>query len=879
VSELIAEMAERWRHGDRPSAEEFFARYPELAKHPEAGIDIVYEEVCLRQDAGEEIDEAEIYRRFPQWRDQLEVLLRCDRLLAAAPPAPQFPAAGESLGEYRLLAELGRGTQGRVFLATQAQLDDRAVVLKITPRNGREHLSLARVQHTHIVPLYAVHDDPARNLRYICMPYLGGITLARALDVITNRSNEPRTGRQFVSAIEAESARQKANVGIANVSSVVGAVSSGRCPGRLVLESLSYIQAVCWVGACLADALDYAHERGLVHLDVKPSNVLLAADGQPMLLDFHLAQAPLNPQQPLPESLGGTSTYMAPEQRAALSAVSQGRKLSAPVDGRADVYALGVVLYEALGGPRPNERSSSSWTQRPSEPSIQTSAVASRNERGLSDGSRTAPQAFSRGIGGTKTDAGFPPLHRCNRQVSVELSDLIHKCLSHDPAARYARPSELAADLRRHLGNLPLKGIRTRSWSERWQKWRRRKPYVLPLSGMLLLLLIAAGAVALNSWASVRRQREQAHATLKQGREERLAGRYRAAMRTLNQGIGLAAGLPWAHDLRTELNNELELAYAEQAAWERAQALKELSLQADKIRFQASFNDIPPSRLQELEAVSRTWWARRKELVEGERDLALRERAKADLVDLAIVGAELCVRKAPKGTEAETRKDAMGLIQEAEAFSGGSPVLTWLRHHLNQATPLPAPPARTSWEACTIGRSLLTEGQFEAARPYLEQAVRLQPQELWPNFYFGICCYEMGRWEEALAAFTACVALAPESAVCFYNRALAYAALNRADKAEGDYDAALQRDPSLSAAALNRGILHFRAGRYAQAIADLERSLRDGSKPAVVYYNLALVYKQKGDPVRALANVEAALNADPDHSLAKALAESLRNRE
>src|SRR5262249_59981245 len=90
---------------------------------------------------------------------------------------------------------------------------------------------------------------------------------------------------------------------------------------RRLLERASYVQAVCWVGSCLADALHYAHEHGLVHLDLKPANVLLTAGGQPMLLDFHLARAPLAPGCAAAGGIGGTADYMSPEQRAALAAV------------------------------------------------------------------------------------------------------------------------------------------------------------------------------------------------------------------------------------------------------------------------------------------------------------------------------------------------------------------------------------------------------------------------------------------------------------------------------------------------------------------------------------------------------------------------------
>src|SRR5262249_35603970 len=124
-------------------------------------------------------------------------------------------------------------------------------------------------------------------------------------------------------------------------------VASGTAPSpaRVFLAGASYVRAVCWVGACLADALQYAHERRLVHLDLKPSNVLLAADGQPMLLDFHLAREPIHPDGGAPAWLGGTAGYMSPEQEAALQAVAQGRPVPCPVDGRSDVYSLGVVLY------------------------------------------------------------------------------------------------------------------------------------------------------------------------------------------------------------------------------------------------------------------------------------------------------------------------------------------------------------------------------------------------------------------------------------------------------------------------------------------------------------------------------------------------------
>ena len=338
MTRLVDEMVAAWRRGEHAKAEAFLDRHPELSA--ESALRLIHEEVSLRQEAGLEVDPAEVVNRFPKWRAELEVLLDCQRLIQAQGTAITFPEEGEVLGGFRLLAVLGRGASGRIFLALQNSLASRPVVLKVTTCGQEEHLALARLQHMNIVPLYSEQVLRPGNQRILCMPYLGGATLARLLELLRDCPPPRRSGKRLIEALD--QAQEALPVSFSN-----------QGPYRVTLARSPYVQAIAWIGACLADGLGYAHDRGLVHMDIKPSNVLLTGDGQPMLLDFHLARGVIDPAGPHPPRLGGTTDYASPEQLAAMASIRQGRPIRFPVDGRSDIYSLGVLLYEALGGSKP----------------------------------------------------------------------------------------------------------------------------------------------------------------------------------------------------------------------------------------------------------------------------------------------------------------------------------------------------------------------------------------------------------------------------------------------------------------------------------------------------------------------------------------------
>jgi serine/threonine protein kinase/tetratricopeptide (TPR) repeat protein len=815
VERLVEEMARRWERGERPLTEEYLARYPELRARPEAAAELIYEEVCLRQRFAAGADATDVLGRFPQWRHQLRMLLDCHHLLESG-AAPPFPAAGETLGDFQLLAELGRGAQGRVFLATQPSLAGRPVVLKLVPRGSGEHLSLARLQHTHIVPLYSVHDFPALGLRGLCMPYFGGLTLASLLGAWRDRPAEGRSGRHLLEELRR-----------AQAAAPVALQAGG--PAWVFLAHASHARAVCWIGARLAEALQHAQDHGLVHLDLKPANVLLAADGQPMLLDFHLAHEPIQPG-PAPRRLGGTPAYMAPEHRAALAAAAAGRPVPVAVDGRADVYALGLLLWEMLGGELP--------------------ALAHRTAR---------------------------ELRRRNVQVTAGLADILGKCLAPAAWRRYPNTGALAADLRRHLADLPLAGAPNRNWVERWQKWRRRRPYALALWGAALAAL-AAGGVALTH---VRQQSRQAEAALEEGRDHLRQGRYEEATGVLKRGRALAAGVPFTGDLTRRLNDQARRA-------EQAQAARDLHLFAERVRALGEAGALAPGDARALEALCGQFWGRRGLIARrlgGQAPPERDQQVRADLLDLAVLWTGLRVRQA--GWGAAARREALEVLDQAEALLGPSGAL--YRERQAQAAALglaevareagrqaAAHLARTAWDHLALGRACYRSGNLAGAEAHFDRALDLQPQNLWAHCYKGRCAHQSGRHADAVSAFTACVALAPERAWCFHNRGLAHEGLGQFDRALRDYDHALRLDPALAAAALNRGVLHYRAGRYPEALADLRRALDGGADPAVVCYDRSLVHLARQDRGAALDSVREALRHDPGHVEARALLERLR---
>lgn len=304
------------------------------------------------------------------------------------------------LGDYEVVRELGRGGMGVVYEAIQPALG-RIVALKVVragefasagevQRFRAEAEAIAVLDHPHIVPVYEVGED--RGRQFYSMKRLGGGTLADRLD----QYRDPRVAAEIVAKV--------------------------------------------------ARAVHHAHQRGILHRDLKPRNILLDAQGEPCVADFGLAKRFGSDEQTCTGAVLGSPSYMAPEQ-------AGGRRGAITV--ASDVYGLGAVLYALLSG-RPPFRG---------ESPLETLHLVRE----------TTPE----------------PLRAANSRVDRELEAIATKCLDKAPEARYTSALALAEDLELWLGGEPIAARPAPPWLKAWKRIRRRPAPVLAAVAVGLALVVA----------------------------------------------------------------------------------------------------------------------------------------------------------------------------------------------------------------------------------------------------------------------------------------------------------------------------------------------------------------------------------------------------
>jgi serine/threonine protein kinase len=381
---------------------------------------------------------------------------------------------GERLGDFEVVRELGRGGMGVVYEARQVSLNRRVALkvlstgLGLTPkavdRFRREAEAAARLHHTNIVPVYATGE--ANGVHFYAMELIEGPSLDRAV-------------RQLRDQQEGKPAELPPDLGLTGAYVEPAPLTpTGSSSG---LDSgAAYFDTVARMVADVADALHHAHRGGVIHRDVKPSNLLLSPDGRLSVNDFGLARVLEQPGVTQTGEFVGTPAYMSPEQ------VTAGR---IPVDHRTDVYSLGATLYELL-------------TLRPP-------FAAPGRDQLLAMVVQKEPA----------------PPRRVNPKVPVDLETICLKCLEKDPDRRYATAKDLADDLRRYVNRFAISAKRIGPVGK-LKKWAKRNPW---LSAAAAGVVVAVAAAAFFAYRTRELARERL-ADERRHEEELRAERWRAAI-------------------------------------------------------------------------------------------------------------------------------------------------------------------------------------------------------------------------------------------------------------------------------------------------------------------------------------------------------------
>lgn len=428
-------------------------------------------EEYLEQTArGEDVQLEAFVERYPKIRDLLKTVIpaleRGDAAAGASKAGFATNKPQKQLGDFRILRQIGRGGMGVVYEAEQVSMQ-RRVALKVLPLAGllnepstqrfqNEVRAAAALDHPNIVSVYMVGED--RGVHYYAMQLIRGRSLSEVISSLQSiRTNGGRLDGSSLSRLSRGSSGGEQVQSSSEASTQFGGQGLQAPDSEEAVETLAraddstiahasrreYYRSVAALGIQAANALQHAHDHGIIHRDIKPANLLLDGSSKLHLTDFGLARIEADAGLTMTGDLIGTLRYMAPEQALAKRVV---------VDHRADIYSLGVTLYELLA-------------LRP--------AYSAKDRQHL-----------------LKQIAFEDPasLRRVDRSIPVELETIVQKAMSKDMAARYGTAKELADDLSAFLEDRPIKA-KPPTLGEIIGKWTRRNPV---LTGAAAVVSIAA---------------------------------------------------------------------------------------------------------------------------------------------------------------------------------------------------------------------------------------------------------------------------------------------------------------------------------------------------------------------------------------------------
>jgi tetratricopeptide (TPR) repeat protein/tRNA A-37 threonylcarbamoyl transferase component Bud32 len=670
-------------------------------------------------------------------------------------PLPEIPG-------YEVLAILGRGGHGIVYRVRHLKLK-RVAALKMLltgqyaspaelARFMREAEAIAALQHPNIVQVYDVGEVDGRP--YFTMEFVGGGSLAQKLGGV------PQPAQYSASVAES-----------------------------------------------LARAIHTAHLAGIIHRDVKPSNVLLALDGTPKISDFGLARSlEGHADVTLGPAKVGTPSYMAPEQVVGNPST---------VGPQADIYALGATLYELLTG-RPPFRGE----------------TATETERQL------------------LTREPVPP-SQLNAKVPPDLETICLKCLQKEPTRRYENALALADDLRRFEQGRPIQA-RPAGRGERAWRWCRRNP---TMAALLLMALALVGLVS-GGGTWLLQQRSQHNIEL------------RSEIGTaVIQAVSLRKGFHFheARELLAQARLRLGPAAPEDLRRLVGQAQADLGLveRLDKARsrgaalFNGRFNlsGAEPLYVSAFADAGLDPEGHDSKLVAARvRESTLRTELVAALDDWASLTPDRGRRALLLEIARQSDPDpARNRFRDPELWQDGA--------RLTQLAKEPIPAALSPQLATALAR-VARESHADAV-PLLTAAYARFPNDFWLNVELADALFEAQQSNEALGYLRAAVSLRPTASVAHQALGVALRTLGRADEALDSFQEALRIDPDFVWGHINLAMALYDKGRRDEAIDQYQQALRLDPSHVAGHVGLGLAFRDKGRFDEAVEQFQQALQIDP----------------
>jgi tetratricopeptide (TPR) repeat protein/serine/threonine protein kinase len=762
-------------------------------------------------------------RLLPTVRVMAELGSAADR--QAPPGAEDSPVSG-LLGDFRLVREVGRGGMGIVYEAEQVSLR-RRVALKVLPlaatldprqlaRFRNETYAAASLHHQHIVPVYYVGCE--RGVHYYAMQFIDGQPLSAVLQGLRRA---PGTDRPAPEPGDESTAPYRPRVPTPD------APAAGTQPlAALTTEGpkhgAGYFRAVARLGEQAAEALQHAHDLGVLHRDVKPGNLLLDGRGNVWVTDFGLARVQSEASLTVTGDLVGTLRYMSPEQALARRAA---------IDHRTDVYSLGATLYELL-------------TLRP--------VFAGKDRQEL-----MRQIAFEEPV----------PPRRVRRAVPAELETIVLKALEKAPQDRYATAQELADDLGRFLQDRPIQARRP-SVAQRLRKWARRNRAVVGagLTGLVAGLVLLAGSLG---WIVRDRQTQRVRA------EDRVRSALAVAELWLRQGT------PQEPELQTAVRTaESQLASGSvgadlqhQVEQLRADVTMLTVLEDINLALWATNDETGRAQARqgsEYERAFRDYGIDVRVLTIDEAAARIKDRVVRVYLAAALDEWALLSRAAAKPEGEQWCQRLLSVSREADP----DPWRTSLRlalaskgpDELKQLVASSLIPKLAGTTLELIGGALRRQGEIRMAVDLLRQAQQRYPTDFRINHHLAVALTKSRppELDEAIGFFRVAVALRPNSSIVRNNLGAALGLRGKRDEAIVSFREAILLDPGNARGHLNLGIALFERGDLEGAISSYGRALALKPDYVEVLNNLGLALFRQGKPDEAIACFRQAVRLQPD---------------